>query len=459
MTMERDELSAYRKHLLERLQEHPERIRREEPVSLQVFVNDDCVGTLEGGEPQATLAYASHGRPIRTVELRNATGLLVAAIRPDEVGSKCERVQAGQVLINLEVANQETAGTLRVTSRTAGTGRQRIGHLLASVTGNGPDGGRTADRIGGFRPGLAVAAQVVLATAVLFLVADRFSERLTSRTEQAREESVSQRLLAMETVLAKQEQALARLGESQQVSMGTLEAEQQGLKAQAVNLQRLVQEYQQRITDEFDARLRTVQSRGDQTQAQMQQLASMREMLARDLAALKHRQASLDQQAAARREEVQHLMTAKEILNREIAALKKREIEQGLKQQAVVMARILSPQEQDRAEGNTAEITVLPAPASSTAEIREEETRPFTFRVSFQDGTSEENIQRLIRTINGRLGTTNSGWYTVEVPLPKPQTPEGFIESLRREKIVKALSLSNLATTAPAGPVMTGAQK
>lgn len=443
MTRERDELSAYREHLLEQLREQPERVRREAPVSLQVFVNEECVGTLEDGGSPATLVHSTHGRPIRTVELRTATGLLAGALRLDDATpAKRDRIRAGQLLIELEAGNQGAAGTLRVSCRAAGPSRHRLTDVLASVTSNGQK--RPSDRLWS-RRGAAIAAQVVLATAVTWLVADRLSERLSG---QRQNEQVVQRLAGMEVALAKQEQALTRLGDNQRASLHALETEQHGLKAQAVHIQQLVHDYQQKVAESLDTRLDSVQARNDQAQVQLQQLTKTRDALSRELAALKQHQASLDLQAAARREEVQHLMTSREVLNREIAALKSREIEQGLKQQAVVLARILSPQEKDGAEGKTAEITVLPA-ASTGAEVREEETRPFTFRVSFQDGTSEENIERLIRTIHGRLGNTNSGWYTVEVPLPKPQTPEGFMESLRREKIVKALSLSSNAAASP----------
>lgn len=441
---ERDELNAYREHLLEQLREQPERVRREEPVSLQVFVNEECVGTLEGGGAPATLVHSTQGRPIRTVELRTATGLLAGALRLDDATpAKRDRIAAGPVVIELEAGNHGNAGTLRVTCRAAAPSQRRLTEVLTSVASNGQK--RPPERHWS-RHGAAIAAQVVLATAVTFLVADRLSERLADHRQS---EQITQRLSGMEIALAKQEQALNRLGESQQVSLHTLEAEQHGIKEQAVHIQRLVHDYQQKVTESLDTRLDSVQARNEQAQAQLVQLTKTRDALSRELTTLKERQASLDLQAAARREEVHQLMTSREVLNREIAALKSREIEQGLKQQAVVLARILSPQEKDGAEGKTAEITVLPA-ASTSAEVREEETRPFTFRVSFQDGTSEENIERLIRTIHGRLGHTNSGWYTVEVPLPKPQTPEGFMESLRREKIVKALSLSNnVATTAP----------
>lgn len=86
------------------------------------------------------------------------------------------------------------------------------------------------------------------------------------------------------------------------------------------------------------------------------------------------------------------------------------------------------------------DIAVLEARAQ-VAEIRQEtQLRPFMFWVSFQEGTPEESIDSLIREIHGRTGQINAGWYNVEVSLPQPQTPDSFVESLKKAKIVKAVT-------------------
>jgi hypothetical protein len=59
--------------------------------------------------------------------------------------------------------------------------------------------------------------------------------------------------------------------------------------------------------------------------------------------------------------------------------------------------------------------------------------------VEFQDGTSEQNIEQWMKDIKGRRRASDAGWYSVEVTLPQPQTPDGFMEALRKAKIVKAV--------------------
>lgn len=81
-----------------------------------------------------------------------------------------------------------------------------------------------------------------------------------------------------------------------------------------------------------------------------------------------------------------------------------------------------------------------PPPLRSSAVMPDPSAPPLMFWVSFQDGTSEESIQRLIGEIHGRKGSVDAGWYNVEVVTPNPGTPEAFLESIRKSKIVRAVS-------------------
>jgi hypothetical protein len=85
------------------------------------------------------------------------------------------------------------------------------------------------------------------------------------------------------------------------------------------------------------------------------------------------------------------------------------------------------------------------AASTQIAEARPDpQAQPFTFWVTFQEGTSEESIQHLIDEIHGRKGSVNAGWYPVEVPrLVGP--PDRFLESIRQAKIVKAVSITRAA--------------
>jgi septal ring factor EnvC (AmiA/AmiB activator) len=84
--------------------------------------------------------------------------------------------------------------------------------------------------------------------------------------------------------------------------------------------------------------------------------------------------------------------------------------------------------------------------STQIAESRSDAGRsPFTFWVSFQDGTSEESIQHLIDEIRGRRGSAEAGWYPVEIMPSPPEPPDLFLESLRHAKIVKAVSTTHVA--------------
>lgn len=77
--------------------------------------------------------------------------------------------------------------------------------------------------------------------------------------------------------------------------------------------------------------------------------------------------------------------------------------------------------------------------ASQSAETRND-AAPLHFFVSFQEGTTEESIDRWFQDLHARKGDADSGWYSVEVPRPAQQPAERFMEGLKSVKIVKAVA-------------------
>jgi hypothetical protein len=130
-------------------------------------------------------------------------------------------------------------------------------------------------------------------------------------------------------------------------------------------------------------------------------------------------------------------------LERDMTSLKNRELQTSLEQQAVAVAKMMSTQEANKGVAG-AESSSEPAGGQK----QEPKAYLVTFWVSFQDGTPEESIEQLIQGIRGRKGPSNAGWYPVEVDLPKPQTSDELLESLKKAKIVKAITTS--LTTMPA---------
>ncbi|MBI4400425.1 MAG: hypothetical protein HY581_02195 [Nitrospirae bacterium] len=401
--MEQDgQLSAYREHLLDALRDLPERRRGESSGSLQVFVNQECVGTVDCEGTSTTLLSVSQQQPVREVEIRTAAGLLVGSLSAQEVGMKVARFSLGTEALEVSVQNRSDGGSVRVTYRAPALLWDRVQNMaMAMVRGFGRRGTRVLPEHVSLTPApslllnhawpkLAVVAQIVLASAVVLLVVDRLTDRFGTESTVAQvapnsEPSVIKPTI-LEEALARQEQRLLKLTQTQEAAVQTLKAQQREIG----RLHRAVVE-RERMRD------------------QLQRLTAAKEALSRDVALLE---------------------------------VRNRELEHGLKEQAVALAKVLLPQPPDKPTAGGGSEATLPPPIQppQMAEVRRE--NPFTFWVSFQDGTSEESIEHLIHEIHGRRGPTSAGWYNVEVNLPQPQTQDGFFESLKKTKIVKAIATS-----------------
>jgi hypothetical protein len=64
--------------------------------------------------------------------------------------------------------------------------------------------------------------------------------------------------------------------------------------------------------------------------------------------------------------------------------------------------------------------------------------QPLLFWVTFQEGTSEDSIERLVREVHGRKGSVADGWQAVEIVHPV-ESPDRFLDKIRQAKIVKAV--------------------
>jgi hypothetical protein len=116
-----------------------------------------------------------------------------------------------------------------------------------------------------------------------------------------------------------------------------------------------------------------------------------------------------------------------------------RELERGLKQQLASLSKVNAPSEPNKVlHAKSAESQPPVQPQQLADAIRD----PFTFWVSFEENTPENSIQDLLKEIHGRSGRVDSGWYNIEVNLPDRQTPDGFVDTLKKSKIVKAVKTS-----------------
>jgi septal ring factor EnvC (AmiA/AmiB activator) len=69
---------------------------------------------------------------------------------------------------------------------------------------------------------------------------------------------------------------------------------------------------------------------------------------------------------------------------------------------------------------------------------RGQESQPLLFWVTFQEGTSEDSIERLVREVQGRRGSFNDGWQALEIAHPA-ESRDRFLDKIRQAKIVKAV--------------------
>jgi hypothetical protein len=145
------------------------------------------------------------------------------------------------------------------------------------------------------------------------------------------------------------------------------------------------------------------------------------------------------------RQELHSVKSVNETLIKQVALLegKNRELHARLALATIEIAKATTPSKPSavaRAE------SPKEAPPHQVAEaLRETDPQAFLFWVSFQDGTPEKSIEDLIQEIKGiKKGPINSGWYPVEVTLPKPEPPDRFLESIKRAKIVKAVATSKV---------------
>ncbi len=379
------QLSAYRQHLVEALRQQEGRRKREALGSLQVFVNQECIGTLDCDAGGTSLVTMRSAKPIGVIELRTASGVLAGSLCPRDIGVQAARFSVGPHAIEVRICNQLDGGTVRAEFHPAVSFLQRVRAVahaaLAAV--------RRPDWTRRLLPGsplqaawgkAAVLAQAVLALAVLFLVVDRLTDRMgtwkTGERVPISSQSSGVKGSGVKAAFARQEHRLAKLVDEQDSVI-------QAIKVQQREVARLRQAV---ATAERESRKRH---------------AAEAMLLSRLSSEAADRERMWDQ--------IQSLTAAKEALSKDVATLETRAI---------------------------------------VAEVRRDNpVQPFRFWVSFHDGTTDTSIEELIKGIDGRRGPIDGGWYSVEVTLQQPQTPAAFVESLKKTKIVKAVKTGMNATS------------
>jgi hypothetical protein len=273
--------------------------------------------------------------------------------------------------------------------------------------------------------------QVVLVVAVVSLLADRIPGWLGSDRSSALLEEQRNTQQAMQEQFGRLEQRLAQLADNQQVAM-TWAKNGQDQFAQ--------------LTRQFDAVTQTQQKLSAQVVTAQEELQTVKAGVAEEIQSgvrVAFNKAEADQQVV--RQELQSVKSVNDTLIKQVALLegKNRELNARLALATIEIAKATAPSK-PAAVARTESSKETPQHQVAEA-LREADPQAFMFWVSFQDGTPEKSIEDLIQEIKGiKKGPINSGWYPVEVTLPKPEPPDRFLESIKRAKIVKAVATSKV---------------
>ena len=426
--MEQQELNDYRDQLLSSLEEHPSRTEEGRQGSLQIFINHECVGSVDCVKGDSNYSFASRDRSVHTVELRNEAGVLVGGLCAPEAGLKNIRVPIKRGWVDIHIHNRIDGGSVRMHFENNPPWWSRLGARAAWRPFAGP---HLLDR----QPLVGrtfACAQIVLALGVVALLVDRVPDWLGS---ESRSSVLEQQLAAQEAThnqVERLQQQVAQLSEVQQTALKETQAEQQ----QLAHLSHL-----------FDNVSQAQSKMAAQVVTTQEDLRSVKDSVVQEVE--NDVRVALTKEEENRVQVKQELLSVKsvnETLIKQVALLesKNRELHARLASTAVEVAKVAS-QQKSIAVARTESSKDAPSQMQVAEALREADPQAFLFWVSFQDGTSEKSIEDLFHEIKGtKKGPSNSGWYPVEVKLPKPEPPDRFLESVKRATIVKAVATSKI---------------
>lgn len=428
-----EQVRAYRETLLASLRGRTERRDRGRAEMFQVFVNQESVGTLDGRRADAWRLSLHRARAIHTVEVRSESGELVGGVCAQEFDRKTAKFPVGRSMLDVSVHNRPDGGTATVALETVSPVWSRIpARLAASVS-------RWGAGLAAMRPSLWAPVQVVMALAVVFLLVDRFTDRWEAHDATVRALSSTTRPVEMrleasleetKLALARQGRALEQVAQRQEDTVQTIKTQQQAV----ASLQRAVEtvaQRQQQLSVTVKAAQPVAKSPSDH------EVRAIEERLEKTLRSIESERERVFDHIFHIADAQERIARQQQKLEHDVLSLQNRELRTSLEQQAVAVAKMLSAQEASKG-ATVGESVAEPAGGPK----QEPKAYLVTFWVSFQDGTPEESIEQFLKDIHGRKGPGNAGWYPIEINLPKPQASDELLESLKKTKIVKAITTS-----------------
>lgn len=424
------DLESYRSRLLDTLIDTKQRSGWSCSDRVQVYVNEQRVGLLEGATADSKLHVQSHER-IDTVHLRSEDGVLLGGLSAPEYGFRTSRISLSSDSIELRVHNTAAGGSLNAAFVSAPSLWSRTWTMLAGAVGMisvQPPQGRVI-------PGIRAVAftQVLLAMAVAGLVAERVVGPDTSAPAPTPMTQVTRTEAPWAAPLAeveKLEQQLSQLARMQAKVVETVELQQQGV-SQLQQLLSKVSSSQESVV----ASVLTVQQEIEKRQGSAAREA---DRPTTRLHASKARVEEGQLEAAIRSLTFDNDRLSSEVVGLEQynEDLKRKLLSAGLdvsKGGDVSQGRVSARQP----EG----VQLPPLPQLAEGGASSTQTQPFMFWVTFSEGTSQESIDKWVHEMKGHKGAVNEGWQEVRI-VPPTVPPDRFLEQIRGEKIVKAARIN-----------------
>lgn len=228
--MEREgDLNDYRSRLLNAVKAGASRSACGTSDLIQVFVNQRRMGLLDGNGAEATLQIQTDVH-IDSVQLRSEDGVLLGGLFASEYGFKISRIPLRRDTIEIRVQNYAQGGSVSALFIPAPSPWRRARLALVGMAD-----GRTPPAVNFARSGMWAIAftQVLLAVALVFLIADRFTGGvMPSRTPPPITQTTAQTEVlpgASLAEIARFDQQLVRLSGIQTKALETIQLQQQGM--------------------------------------------------------------------------------------------------------------------------------------------------------------------------------------------------------------------------------------
>ena len=418
----RDDVAEYRQRLLQNITSGSTRSACRVFDSVQVFVNQQRMGSLDGSKGEATLHVRTESR-IDDVQLRSDDGVLLGGLSGPNYGVRDSHIRLHRSAVELRVQNYGQGGSVSAVFIPALRAWHLAKDALSRVAGAAAPTGQL------FVPGMRTMAftQVLMAVLLTGLVVGTVNGWKTFEQSPASPVSPGQAPWAAPlSEVAKLQRQIGELSHMQTKAIDTVQAQQQGI----AQLQRTIAK--------LSANQETMASGVLTVKQEMEQRRKGAGREADRLTRMLMSKAQNEQEQLEA--EIQSLTVANDKLSKEMSDLEVRnlDLKKRLKAAGIDVSKAAT-QTQERP------MVAQATESSPSPEVREERPSspqpPFLFWVTFSDGTSQESIDNWVRDMRGRKGPLADGWQAVEIQ-PPTEPMERFLDHIKQAKIVKAVRVS-----------------